>query len=199
MLTYVLFYGSYSMSFSTVCRWVRKFSADLGPVTSAPKSASSPMIVKKIKILVISDARYTSQLIGDMVGISKSSALCFWRNILKLKKESTRWALHLLNEKQKCMHVRTAHKLLKWFPRYDQNIFMNVGTCVESWLTKNARRPCIAIRTTRITSARKVMYVIFFTTKGLAIQVLIPQNKSMNARFYKKKVLRKLAKFYQKR
>ena len=26
------FYGSNSMSFSTVCRWVRKFSADLGPV-----------------------------------------------------------------------------------------------------------------------------------------------------------------------
>ena len=45
------FYGSKSMSFSTVCRWVRKFSADLGPDTSAPKpgrsiSASSPMIVK---------------------------------------------------------------------------------------------------------------------------------------------------------
>ena len=46
--------GSNSMFFSTVCRWVRHFSADVGPVTSAPKSdrseyASSPKIVKKIQ------------------------------------------------------------------------------------------------------------------------------------------------------
>ena len=46
-------YVSNSMSFSTVCRQVRDFSAGVGSVTSAPKycrskSASSPKIVKKI-------------------------------------------------------------------------------------------------------------------------------------------------------
>ena len=45
-------YGSNSISFSTVCRWVWKFSADVGPVISAPKScrsksASSLKIVEK--------------------------------------------------------------------------------------------------------------------------------------------------------
>ena len=84
--------------------------------------------------LGLSDAKYTSQLIADMVGISKASALRFWRNILKLKKEITRWAPHLLNEERKCMHVRTVHKLLKRFPRYDQKIFMNVVTGGESWI-----------------------------------------------------------------
>ena len=34
-------YGSNSMSFSTVCRWVRKFSADLRPVITSPKSGRS--------------------------------------------------------------------------------------------------------------------------------------------------------------
>ena len=33
------------------------------------------------------------------------------------------------------MHVRTAHKLLKRFPRYDQKLFMNVVTYDESWLS----------------------------------------------------------------
>ena len=66
------------MSFSTVCRLIRKFSAGVGSVTSAPKScrsksASSPKIVKNI-ILVKSDARYTSQQIADMVRISKAFA-----------------------------------------------------------------------------------------------------------------------------
>ena len=48
-------YVSTSMSFSTVCRQVRDFSAGVGSVTSAPKycrskSASSPkIVVKKIR------------------------------------------------------------------------------------------------------------------------------------------------------
>ena len=57
-------YGSNAMSFSTLCRWVRKLSADVGPVISTPKSGistseSSLKIVEKIKVLVKSDARYT--------------------------------------------------------------------------------------------------------------------------------------------
>ena len=69
-----------------------------------------------------------------MVGISKAFALRFWRNILKMKKESTRWAPYLLNEEQKYTHVRTERKLLKRFPRYDKKLFMNVVTHDESWM-----------------------------------------------------------------
>ena len=69
-----------------------------------------------------------------MVGISKAFALSFWRNILKMKKESIWWAPHLLNEEQKYTHVRTARKLLKRFQRYDQKLFMNVVTYDESWM-----------------------------------------------------------------
>ena len=52
MLTYVLFMLVIHVSFSTVCRQVRDFSAGVGSVTSAPKycrskSASSPKIVIK--------------------------------------------------------------------------------------------------------------------------------------------------------
>ena len=54
-------YVSNSMSFSTVCRQVRDFSAGIGSVTSAPKycrskSASSPKIVIK-NCIVKSDAK----------------------------------------------------------------------------------------------------------------------------------------------
>ena len=74
-------------------------------VTSArrsgrPKSASSPKIVEKIKLLVISDARCTSQQIVNMVGISKAPVLRILRNILKMKKKSARWIPHLLTEEQ---------------------------------------------------------------------------------------------------
>ena len=67
-----------------------------------------------------------------MVGISKAFALRFWRNILKMKKESTWWAPHLLNEEQQYTHVRTARKLVKRFLRYDQKLCMNLVTYDES-------------------------------------------------------------------
>ena len=43
-------------------------------------------------------------------------------------------APNLLNEEQKCMHVRTARKLFKRFPNYDYIIFMNVVVGDESWI-----------------------------------------------------------------
>ena len=41
-------YGSNSMSFSTVCRWERKLSADVGPVTSSPRSDRSKPVVQRL-------------------------------------------------------------------------------------------------------------------------------------------------------
>ena len=54
----------------------------------------------------------------------------------------------------------------------------------SSMAHQNARMPCIA---KRITSVKKVKHAIFFTPKGLAIQVSIPKGKSMDATFYRKK------------
>ena len=45
-------------------------------------------------------------------------------------------------------------------------------------------------------SIKKVMYVILFTNQGPAIQIVVPKDKSVNARFYKGKVLHKLKKYF---
>ena len=65
---------------------------------------------------------------------------------------------------------------------------MSLGCTISSMAYLNARRPFIA---KMITSVKKVMYAIFFTPNGLAIQVSIPKGKSMNTMFYRNKVLRK--------
>ena len=67
-----------------------------------------------------------------MVKNSKASVSHYLRNILKIRKESPRWAPYLLNEEQTCTHVRTAHKLLKWFPRYVHKMSTNLETDGES-------------------------------------------------------------------
>ena len=48
-------------------------------------------------------------------------------------------------------------------------------------------------------SIKKVMYVIFFTNQGPAIQIAIPKGKSVNARFYKGDVFHKLKKYFLSR
>ena len=93
-------YGSNEMIFSTACSWVRKCNAGMesfksAPKSGQPKSASSPRMVEKIIQIVKSGARYTSQQIVDMVGISKASVLHILQNNLKLKKKSARWVPHL--------------------------------------------------------------------------------------------------------
>ena len=63
----------------------------------------------------------------------------------------------------------------------------------KMWAFKGGKRPCIAKCTMSI---KKVMYVIFFTNQGPAIQIAIPKGKSVNARFYKGNVLHKLKKYF---
>ena len=41
------------------------------------------------------------------------------------------------------------------------------------------------------------MYAIFFTTQVPAIQIAVPRGKSVNAKFYKTKVFRKLNKSFK--
>jgi hypothetical protein len=47
--------------------------------------------------------------------------------------------------------------------------------------------------------AKRVIYVIFFTNQGPAIQITVPKSKSFNAMFYKGKVLHKLKKYLENR
>ena len=48
-------------------------------------------------------------------------------------------------------------------------------------------------------NTKKVMHVIFYTNQGPAIQIAVPKGKSINARFYKGKVLHKLKKYFLNR
>ena len=102
-------------------------------------------------------------------------------------------------KRTKLARVRIAKQLLKQFPKYNNRSLANIITGDETgvhfyepkrkiqnkiWATKGGKRPCIAKRTMSI---KKVMYVIFFTNQGPAIQIAVPKGKSVNARFYKGK------------
>ena len=135
---------------------------------------------------------------------SVGAAHTILRRDLKMKRISARWIPHLLTKEQKLARVRIAEKLLKHFPKYNNRSFANIITGDGTWVhfyepkqkiqnkiraTKGGKRPCIAKRTMSI---KMVMYVIFFTNQGPAIQIAVPKG---NSGFYKGKVLHKLKKY----
>ena len=97
------------------------------------------------------------------------------------------------------------------FPNFNQRQFANIVTGDETWvhyfepvrkvgnkiwLSKHGRRPVVAKRTM---STKKVLYCIFFSCDGLAVQIPVPNGKSVTGRYYRDVVLKKLKKYYQKR
>ena len=97
------------------------------------------------------------------------------------------------------------------YPKYDSKRFSDLITGDETWVhffepkrkcsnrvwaTKHAKRPVIAKRTATV---KKVLYCIFFSIHGPAIQVSVPKGRSVTAKFYKNVVFKKLNKYFRAR
>lgn len=209
-------YGSDKVSYETVRRWRQKFLTGTESIKDAAKSGrpvtvSGKTNVSKVKEIIESDGRYTIRDIAKAVGISLSRVHFILKRILKVRKISARWIPHILTDDQKKVRVQTAKRLLKMFPNFNQRQFANIVTGDETWvhyfepvrkvgnkiwLTKHGRRPVVAKRTM---STKKVLYCIFFSCDGLAVQIPVPKGKSVTGRYYRDVVLKKLKKYYQKR
>ena len=205
--------GTTNFLFSSATRWCKKFKSGVDSVEDAPharrpKTATSQKIVEKVMNLVATDARFTTRDIAKCVGISVGAAHTILRRDLKMRRISARRIPHLVTKEQKLARVRIAKQLLKQFLKYNNPSFANIITGDETWVhfyepkrkiqnkiwaTKGGKRPRIAKRTMSI---KKVMYVIFFTNQGSAIQIAVLKGKSVNARFYKGNVHHKLKKYF---
>ena len=209
-------YGCNEVSYVTVWRWFRRFKGGLELVKDAPrsgrkKSVITPKNIQKVKDLIAQDARYTVGDIARYVGISVGPAHIILKKILKVRRLTARWIPHLLTDEQKHQRVETARELLKRYPKFNKNVFNSFVTGDETWVhffepqrkinnkiwaTKNAKRPCVA---KRLQSSKKVMFAIFFWTKGPVAQIAVPKGRSVTAIFYKNRVLKKVKKYFVKR
>ena len=61
---------------------------------------------------------------------------------------------------------------------------------------KKYRRPVIA---KRAISVKKVMLAVFFDINGPIVQISVPRGRTLTGTFYKRKILRKLNKCFEKR
>ena len=176
-----------------------------------PVSVLTEENVATVKTLIEEDACYTLQEIEELSGIHSSSVLKILRERLGLPKICTRWVLHLLTDKQKQSRVRLALQIIEKYDKCDPCRLEEIVTGDETWIyhfqpdskaknkvwvSSEGDRPVIECR---CKTSNRMLYAIFFVSKGPVLQIPVLKGSSVTGMFYRESVLTQLVDFYQKR
>ena len=151
------------------------------------------------------------QEIEELSGIHSSSVLKILRERLGLRKICARWVPHLLTDEQKQSWVRLASQVIEKYDKCDPRPLEEIVTGDETWIydfqpnskaknkvwvSSEGDRPVIA---RRCKTSNRMLYVIFFDSKGPVLQIPVQKGSSVTGKFYRENVLTQLVDFYQKR
>ena len=209
-------YGNGALKYATVCKWARLFndgreSIENDPRVGRPVSVLTEKNVSIVKKFIEEDTRYTVQEIEEFSGIHLSSFLKILRERLGLRKICTSWVPHLLTDEQKQSRVRLASQVIEKYDKCDPRRLEEIATGNETWIyhfqpdskaenkvwiSSEGDRPVIVCR---CKTSNRMLYAIFFDSKGPVLQIPVPKGSSVTGKFYREGVLSQLVNFYQKR
>ena len=167
--------------------------------------------VATVKTLIEEDACYTFQDMEELSGIHSSSVLKILRERLELHKICARWVPHLLTDEQKQSQVRLASQVIEKYDKCDPHQLEEIVTGDETriyhfqpdskaknkvWVSFEGDRPVTA---RRCKTSNRMLYAIFFDSKGPVLQIPVPKGSSVTGTFYRESILTQLVDFYQKR
>ena len=147
------------------------------------------------------------QEIEELSGIHSSSVLKILREGLGLRKI---WVPHLLTDEQKQSQGRLASQVIEKYDKCDPCRLEEIVTGDETWIyhfqhdskakskvwvSSEGERPVIACH---CKSSNRMLYAIFFDSKGPVLQIPVPKGSSITGKFYRESVLTQLVDFYQK-
>ena len=148
-----------------------------------PVSVLTEKNAATVKTLIEEDACYTVQEIEELSGIRSSSVLKILRERPGLRKICTSWVPHLLTDEQKQSRVRLASQVIEKYDKCDPHCLEEIVTGDESWIyhfqpdskakikvwvLSEGNRPVIAHRSK---TSNRMLYAIFFDSKGLVLQI----------------------------
>ena len=208
-------HGNGALKYATVCKWVRRFndgqeSIENDPQEGRPVSVLTEKNIATVKTLIEEDARYTVQEIEELSGIHSSSVLKMLRERLGQRKICARWVPHLLTDEQKQSRVKLASHVIEKYDKCDPRRLEEIVTGYETWIyhfqpdskaknkvwvSSEGDRPVIA---RRCKTSNRMLYAIFFDSKGTVLQIPVPKGSSVTGKFYRESVLTQLVDFYQK-
>ena len=195
-----------ALKYATVCKWIRRFnncleSIENDPRVGRPVSVLTEKNVATVKTLIEEDALYTVQEIEELSGIHSSSVLKILRERLGLRKICARWVPHLLTDEQKQSRVRLASQVIEKYDKCDPRRLGGIVTGDEMWIyhfqhdskaknkvwvSSEGDRPIIGHR---CKTSNRMLYAIFFDSKGPVLQNPVPKGSSVTGKFYRESVL----------
>ena len=157
--------------------------------------------VATVETLIEEDACYTVQEIEELSGIHLSSVLKILCEQLGLRKICARWVPHLLTDEQKQSLVRLASQVIEKYDEFDPRHLEEIVTGDETWIyhfqpdskakdkvwvSSEGDRPVIA---RHCKTSNRMLYVIFFDSKGPVLQIPVLKGSSVTGKFYRESVL----------
>ena len=121
-----------------------------------------------------------------------------------------RWVPRLLTDEQKQSRVRLASQVIEKYDKCDPRCLEEIVTGDETsiyhfqpdskaknkvWVSSEGDRPVI-VRCCK--TANRMLYAIFFDSKGPVLQIPVPKGSSVTGKFYRESVLTQLVDFHQK-
>ena len=118
---------------------------------------------------------------------------------------------HLLTDEQKQSPVRLASQVIEKYDKCDPRRLEEIVTGDETWIyhfqpdskaknkvwvSSEGDRPVIG---GRCKTSNRMLYAIFFDSKGPVLHIPVPKGSSVTGKFYRESVLTQLVDFYQKR
>ena len=210
-------YGNGALKYATVCKWVvRPFndgweSIENGPRVGRPVSVLPEKNVATVETLIEEDASYTVQEIEELSGIHWSSVLKILRERLGLRKICAHWVPQLLTDEQKQSRVRLASQVIEKYDKCDPRRLEEIVTGDETWIYHfqpdskakikvwGSSEGDIPVIVRHCKTSNRMLYAIFFDSKGPVLQIPVPTGSSVTGKFYRESVLTQLVDFYQKR
>ena len=117
---------------------------------------------------------------------------------------------HLLTDEQKQSQVRLALHVIEKYDKCDPHCLEEIVTSDDTWIyhfqpdckakykvwvSSEGDRPVI-VRCCK--TSNRMLYAIFFDSKGSVLQIPVPKGSSVTGKFYRESVLTELVDFYQK-
>ena len=151
-----------------------------------PVSVLTEKNVATVKALIEEDACYTVQEIEEISGIHSSSVLKILRERLGLRKICVCWVPHLLTDEQEQSRVRLASQVVEKYDKCDPRCLEEIITGDETWIyhfqldSKAKNKVWVSSEGDRPVTARRcntstrMLYAIFFDSKGPVLQIPVP-------------------------
>ena len=202
-------YGANCLSYRTICRWVDRFREGQEDVKDdyrcgRPRTERTERSILSVKNLVESDPLISIREISDKCGLSHSTVEKILDEDLNLKKISSGWIPHLLNEEQKIQRVKCSVQLQQMFQPHGNKRLSDVVTGNETWFyfygipNKRANQVWVGPDDPRPVvlrpyfQSRKSLYSIFFDVNGPVAAHILPEKSTLTATYYVNTVLPKV-------